>query len=99
MLNFRSGEYYLICLNKKKVPIKLIKELSSKSFKPKKVTDFGFLLQLFEFTKQIINKRNDQLERLLYIMNNYNKISKNEFKLIDKIKDKRINEWIKKYHL
>ena len=73
--------------------------MSSKSFKPKKVTDFGFLLQLFEFTKQIINKRNDQLERLLYIMNNYNKISKNEFKLIDKIKDKRINEWIKKYHL
>ena len=99
MLNFRSGEYYLVCLNKKKIPEKVIKELCKKTFKPKKVTALGFLLQFYEFTKQIIEKRNTQLERLLYLMNNYELISDDEFKLINKIREKRIKEWIKKYKL
>jgi hypothetical protein len=99
MLNFRSGEFYIICLNKKKVPDKIIKELCKKSFKPKKVNDLGFILQLYEFSKQIIEKRNKQLDRILYLMDNYEKITDKDYLLIDIIREKRIKEWIKKYKL
>ena len=99
MLNFRSGEYYLVCIGKKKIPEKLIKNLCKPGFTAKKVNDFGFLLQLFEFSKQIIEKRNKQLERLLNLMNNYKSITKSEHLLIGKIREKRIKEWIKKYNI
>ena len=98
-LNFRSGEYYLICINKKKVPTKLLNELTSKKFKAKIVYDLGFILQLYQFSKLIIDKRNIQLERLLNFMNNYDLIDESDYLIINKIREKRMKEWIKKYGL
>ena len=63
------------------------------------VTDLSFLLQLYKYTKLIIDKRELQLKRLIYLIDNYNLLTKDEFKLMKQIKDKRIKEWIKKYSL
>ena len=95
IVNFRSGEFYLVCIDKKKVPEKIIKDLSLKNPKFEKVTNTSFLLQLYNFSKRIIDKRNLQLERILYLMDNYNLLTEKEFDLIEKIKEKRINNWMK----
>ena len=99
IVNFRSEEFYIVCIGKKKVPEKLIKELSKKSFKYENVSDLSFLLQLYKYTKLIIDKRDLQLKRLIYLIDNYNLLTKDEFKLIKQIKEKRFKEWIKKYSL
>ena len=95
IVNFRSGEFYLVCIGKKNVPEKIINDLSLKNPKFEKVTNASFLLQLYNFSKRIIDKRNLQLERILYLMDNYNLLTEKEFDLINKIKEKRINNWIK----
>ena len=82
IVNFRSGEFYLVCIGKKKVPEKIINDLSLKNPKFEKVTNTSFLLQLYNFSKRIIDKRNLQLERILYLMDNYNLLTEKEFDLI-----------------
>lgn len=99
IVNFRSEEFYIVCIGKKEVPDKLIKKLSKKSIEYPKVSDLSFLLQLYDYTKLIIDKRELQLKRLIYLMDNYDLISKSEFKLMKQIKEKRFKEWIKKYSL
>ena len=95
VVNFRSGEFYLVCLGKKKVPEKVIRELSAENPKYEKVDDVAFLLQLYNFSKRIIEKRTKQLERLIYLMDNYDLLTKKEFHLINKIRQKRIKHWMK----
>jgi hypothetical protein len=99
IVNFRSEEFYIICIGKKEVPEKLIKKLSKKTIEYPNVSDLSFLLQLYDYTKLIIDKRQTQLERLVYLMDNYVLITKSEFKLMEQIKRKRFKEWIKQYNL
>ena len=51
IVNFRSGEFYLVCIDKKKVPEKIIKDLILKNPKFEKVTNTSFLLQTTKFVK------------------------------------------------
>ena len=99
IVNFRSEEFYIVCIGKKKIPEKLIKKLSKKTIEYPNVSDLSFLLQLYDYIKLIIDKRQVQLERLVYLMDNYDLITKSEFKLMGQIKQKRFKEWIKQYNL
>lgn len=97
IVNFRSGEFYMICIGKKFVPKELIVKLSKKNISYDIVSDISFLLQLYDFSNEIISKREIQLERLIYLMNNYDLISNKEFNLMNNIKNKRFTEWYKTY--
>lgn len=94
-LNYRSGEFYLVCMNKKNIPKSVLNSLFKKEIKD--VKDSNFLLQLFDYTKFIITKRNDNLSRLLYLLINQKKITKKIKNKFNKIKEYQNEAWLKKF--
>lgn len=82
-INFDSNVFYIICIGKENNRKNSLNKNSQS--------------KIYNNLKNIIKKRNEQLENVIYLMNitYYNLLTEKDLDKIEKLKEKNITDWLK----
>ena len=95
-VNQQTQEYYIIGINYKKQDLSILVELQKNYIEPKIIDKIPehFLLQLDKLQHTLLDSFNNHIKNKIYFVDNFTKLTDNDWKMINKISKEKIKEWL-----